>query len=59
MTTLSCNCGFAVKDANRYKVEATMWHHAIQDHADMLKSMTVEQIEQWLMNKDKQLDAAV
>lgn len=32
-----------------------MWHHAIHDHADMLKSMTVEQLEQWLFHTDKQL----
>ena len=58
MTTLSCNCGFTAKDENRYKVEAAMWHHAIHDHADMLKSMTVEQLEEWLINKDKQLSVA-
>lgn len=57
MTTLSCNCGFSVTDENKYKVEAQMWHHAIQDHGDMLKSMTVEMLEQWLMNKDEQLKA--
>ena len=57
MTTLSCNCGFSATDENKYKVEATMWHHAIHDHSDMLKSMTVEMLEQWLMNKDEQLKA--
>lgn len=57
MTTLSCNCGFQITDANKYKVEAAMWHHAIQDHTDMLKSMTVDMLEQWLMNKDEQLKA--
>ncbi|MBP1965899.1 hypothetical protein [Paenibacillus aceris] len=55
MKTLSCNCGFNVTDENKYKVEATMWHHAIQDHSEMLKSMSVEMLEQWLMNKDEQL----
>lgn len=58
MTTLSCNCGFSVSDDNRYKVEAEMWFHAIQDHAEMLKSMTVEMLEQWLKNKDEQLKAS-
>lgn len=57
MTTLSCNCGFKVTDENKYKVEAAMWHHAIQDHSDMLKSMTVDMLEQWLMSKDEQLKA--
>ncbi|WP_261305508.1 SRPBCC family protein [Paenibacillus andongensis] len=55
MTTLSCDCGFKVEEENRYEVEAKMWHHAIHDHADMLKSMSVEQLAQWLMGKDKQL----
>jgi hypothetical protein len=57
MTTLSCTCGFKIADENKYKVEAVMWHHAIQDHTDMLKSMTVDMLEQWLMNKDEQLKA--
>jgi predicted small metal-binding protein len=59
MTSLTCNCGFSAENNDRYKVEASMWHHAIQDHADMLKSMTVEQLEQWLVNKDKQLGVTV
>ncbi|MBV7506629.1 hypothetical protein KW850_15295 [Bacillus sp. sid0103] len=58
MTKLSCNCGFTVENADRYKVEAVMWHHAIQDHADMLKSMNVEMLEEWLKNKDNQLASA-
>jgi hypothetical protein len=57
MTTLSCNCGFSITDKNKYKVEASMWYHAIHDHADMLKSMTVEMLEQWLKTKDEQLKA--
>lgn len=57
MSTLSCNCGFSVTEDNKYKAEALMWHHAIQDHADMLKSMTVEMLEQWLRGKDEQLKA--
>lgn len=57
MKTLSCNCGFTVTDDNAYKVEASMWHHSIHDHADMLKSMTVDMLEQWLKGKDEQLKA--
>ncbi len=34
-----------------------MWHHAIHDHAEMLNSMSVEMLEQWLMSKDEQLRA--
>jgi|GEM_PF-7083333 len=57
MKTLSCNCGFTAKGENNYQVEAAMWHHAIHDHADMLKSMSVEMLEHWLMSKDEQLKA--
>ncbi|MDQ0062160.1 hypothetical protein [Paenibacillus harenae] len=57
MNTLSCNCGFKITDENKYKAEAAMWHHAIQEHTDMLKSMTVDMLEQWLVNKDEQLKA--
>ncbi|WP_219835734.1 hypothetical protein [Paenibacillus sp. R14(2021)] len=57
MTVLTCACGFEAKGDSPYQVEAAMWHHAIQDHADMLKSMTVDMLEQWLVNKDKQLKA--
>jgi predicted small metal-binding protein len=55
MVNLYCDCGFSAKGDNKYKVEAEMWYHAIQDHADMLKTMSVEMLEQWLMNKDEQL----
>jgi len=55
MATLTCDCGFSVKEDNRYEVEAKMWHHAIHDHADMLKSMSIDQLTQWLTGADKQL----
>lgn len=55
MTSLSCNCGFTVEEDNRYEVEAKMWHHAIHDHADMLASMSVEQLTQWLKGKAEQI----
>ncbi|TVY10247.1 hypothetical protein [Paenibacillus cremeus] len=57
MKTLMCNCGFSITNENPYHVEAAMWHHAIHDHGDMLKSMTVEMLEQWLKGKDEQLKA--
>jgi hypothetical protein len=45
MITLTCDCGHKAEDADPYKVQAKMWHHALKDHSDMLKSMTEEQIE--------------
>ncbi len=47
--------GSKSEEENRYEVEAKMWHHAIHDHADMLKSMSVDQLTQWLTGEDKQL----
>lgn len=41
---LSCNCGYTVKGADPYKLQGEMWHHAIRDHQDMLKQMSVDQI---------------
>lgn len=58
MKSLACDCGFTVKNEDHYKVEAQMWHHAVQEHLDMLKQMTPEQLEAWLKNKDKQLSLA-
>jgi hypothetical protein len=58
MVSLSCNCGHTEKDADRYKVEARMWVHAIRDHIDMLKGMGEAQLEQWLRDKDQKLGVA-
>jgi hypothetical protein len=52
---LSCDCGFTVKDGNPTVVEAKMWHHAIQDHIDMLKSMSEEQLVGWLTETHKKI----
>jgi hypothetical protein len=57
LKSLSCDCGFSVEKEDRYKVEAAMWFHAIHDHPEMLKSMTVEQLEQWLKHTNQQLSA--
>lgn len=57
MKTLSCHCGFTTKSENNFQVESAIWHHAIHDHADMLKSMTVDMLEQWLLSNDEQLKA--
>lgn len=58
MSALSCDCGFSAQDENRYKVEATMWHHAFHHHVDFLQSMSIEQLEAWLQNKDQRLSMA-
>lgn len=58
MSSLSCNCGFTVENENRSVVEAKMWFHAIQDHMEMLKEMTEEQIVEWLKGTHKQLGLA-
>lgn len=58
MTTLSCDCGFSASDESKYKVEATMWHHAIQNHGELLKSMSVDMLEQWLVEQDAKLTAS-
>jgi hypothetical protein len=55
MKELTCNCGFTVKNADASVVEAKMWHHAIQDHCDMLKSMTEEQLVGWLNETHKKI----
>lgn len=57
MPSITCNCGYKVEDKDRYKTEAKAWHHAINDHLEMLKDMTVEQIVGVLKNSDKQMGA--
>jgi hypothetical protein len=55
MKELACACGLVIKDENPSTVEAKMWHHAIQDHSDMLKSMSEEQVVGWLADTHKKL----
>lgn len=55
MKELTCNCGFTVKDEKATVVEAKMWHHAIQDHSDMLKSMKEEHLVGWLTETHKKI----
>jgi len=38
-----------------YKVEAKIWHHAIKEHLEMLKMMSVEQLEGIMRDNDKQM----
>lgn len=55
MVSITCNCGYKVEDKDHYKAEAKAWNHAIKDHLEMLKEMSVEQIEGVLKNTDKQM----
>lgn len=55
MLSIKCDCGYKVEDKNSYTVEAKMWHHAIKDHLEMLKNMTVDQLERVLKSNDKQM----
>ena len=55
MPSITCDCGFVAEDADQYKVEAKIWHHAIKEHLEMLKQMTPEQIEGVLKNNDEQM----
>ena len=56
MVTITCNCGYKAEDEGHYKVEATIWHHAIKDHGDMLKNMSVEELETIIKMNDKSMD---
>lgn len=56
--TLACNCGHEVKGADTRALEARMWHHAIHDHEDMVKSMSVEQFAEIMKGWDRQYTAA-
>ena len=55
MVSIVCNCGFKVEDKDHHKAEAKAWHHAINEHLDMLKGMSVEQLEGVVKNSDKQM----
>ena len=55
MVSITCNCGHTVEGKDNYETEAMAWHHAIKDHLDMLKNMSVEQIEDVLKNSDNQM----
>ncbi len=46
MKKLQCDCGHEVSADTNESAEAQMWHHALKDHADMLKSMSVDQMTQ-------------
>lgn len=54
---LSCNCGHEIKGADPRAVEAGMWHHAIHDHEEMVRSMSVEQFADIMKDWDRQFAA--
>lgn len=56
--SLTCNCGHEVKGTDPRAIEAEMWHHAIQDHTEMVKSMSVEQFTEIMKGWDRQFAAA-
>lgn len=53
--TIKCDCGVESTGTDRRNVEAQQWHHAIQQHSDMLKGMGVEQFTQIMKGWDKQI----
>ena len=55
MPTITCDCGFKADGTDHYAAEAVMWHHAIKDHPEMLKEMTVGQLEGVIKSNDKQM----
>jgi predicted small metal-binding protein len=58
MPSLTCDCGYEATGDDRHQVEAEMWHHALRDHEDQLKGMSVDQIADWLRDKDRKLATA-
>ena len=52
MVKMVCDCGYKVEDKDHYMVEGKMWHHAIKDHVDMLKSRSAEELAQWIRKAD-------
>jgi predicted small metal-binding protein len=56
--TITCDCGHEVSGEDRREVEAKMWHHAIQDHGDMVKAMNVEQINGIMQGWDEKFNSA-
>ncbi|MEK6878011.1 MAG: hypothetical protein AABY22_00305 [Nanoarchaeota archaeon] len=56
MVKIICDCGFKAEGENNYKAEAVMWHHAINDHLEMLKNLGKEDIENILKSNDNQMN---
>jgi hypothetical protein len=50
---LACDCGYEVKGTDPRKVEAQMWHHALDKHLDGLKTMSVNKLMDVMKGWDK------
>jgi len=48
MFTITCDCGKKVEGATPELTEAGIWHHALNDHSDIINKMTVEQMAEVL-----------
>lgn len=48
-------CGHKTSGEDRYMVEAQMWYHAMSEHLEIMKDMSVEDIAKWLKDKDEKL----
>ncbi len=58
MPSVTCTCGHTVEGENNYDTEAKAWHHVINEHPDMLKEMSVEQIKTVLESMDRQMESS-
>ena len=55
MPSLTCECVHTVEGEDKYETEAKAWHHVINEHPDMLKEMSIEQIKTVLKSMDEQM----
>jgi hypothetical protein len=49
-----CECGFKVQGKNHYEAEAMFLYHTIHRHPQRANEMSVEDLEKFLRNNDKQ-----
>ncbi len=55
--SIICNCGHTVKSPDRRKTEAEAWHHAIHEHLDMVKEMSIPQFTEIMKGWDVKFKA--
>ena len=55
MKKITCACGYSVEGKDHYEAEAKAWHHAIKDHLEMLKGMSVDDLMGVIKNTDEQM----
>lgn len=58
MLQITCACGYVAKGEDPDRVEAETWHHALKAHEDMLKGMSVDQLQQVLAGNHSTLGLA-